>query len=91
MSYEHAAHLLNPLRKFILSPKKLVKRLELRENSKVLELGPGPGYFSLEIARSIPPQACLCGRFFIVLYQWIDEAVNEDPKPKNQDGRGITS
>ncbi len=53
-SYKHASHLLNPLRRLLLSPKKLVKRLELRTNSKVLELGPGPGYFSLEVARSIP-------------------------------------
>ncbi len=54
MSHEHALHLLNPLRMLILSPKKLAKRLELRKESKVLELGPGPGYFSLEVARSIP-------------------------------------
>jgi len=54
MSHEHASHLLNPLRKLILSPKKLAKRLDLRKDSKVLELGPGPGYFSLEVARSIP-------------------------------------
>jgi len=54
MPHERASHLLNPLRKLILSPKKLVKRLELRKDAKVLELGPGPGYFSLEVARSIP-------------------------------------
>jgi ubiquinone/menaquinone biosynthesis C-methylase UbiE len=54
MPYERAAHLLNPLRRLILSPPKLVKRLALQENSKVLELGPGPGYFSSEIAGSIP-------------------------------------
>ncbi len=54
MSYQHASHLLNPLRRLILSPKQLAKRLDLREDSKVLELGPGPGYFSLEVARSIP-------------------------------------
>jgi len=54
MPYEHASHLLNPLRKLILSSKKLAKRLELRKDAKVLELGPGPGYFSLEVARSIP-------------------------------------
>lgn len=54
MSYEQAGHLLNPLRKLILSPRKLVRRLDLRDDFKVLELGPGPGFFSLEIARSIP-------------------------------------
>lgn len=53
-SYKHASHLLNPLRRLFLSPKKLAGRLELRRDSKVLELGPGPGYFSLEVARRIP-------------------------------------
>ena len=54
MSYQEAAHLLNPLRKFLLSPKKLVRRLHLRQDAKVLEIGPGPGFYSGEIARSIP-------------------------------------
>jgi len=42
------------LRRFILSPAKLVERLELNEASRVLELGPGPGYFSVNVACSIP-------------------------------------
>ena len=54
MSYERAPQLLNPLRNLILSPKALVKRLDLRTDLQVLEVGPGPGYFSPEIARSIP-------------------------------------
>lgn len=54
MSYERASHLLHPLRKLILSPRKLVQRLDLQKDSKVLELGPGPGYFSLEVARHVP-------------------------------------
>ncbi len=54
MPPNHASHLLNPLRKLILSPKKLVTRLDLQPDAKVMELGPGPGYFSLEVARSIP-------------------------------------
>jgi len=52
--YKEASHLLNPLRRLFLSPKTLVKRLYLQKDSKVLELGPGPGYFSLEVAHSIP-------------------------------------
>jgi len=43
-----------PLRRFILSPKKLADRLHLKEDFKVLEIGPGPGYFSVEVARRIP-------------------------------------
>jgi len=54
MPHTEARHLLNPLRKLILSPKRLVRRLNLRPDSRVLELGPGPGYFSPKVARSIP-------------------------------------
>jgi ubiquinone/menaquinone biosynthesis C-methylase UbiE len=42
------------LRRFILSPERLAERLELREAARVLELGPGPGYFSRAVARRIP-------------------------------------
>lgn len=54
MPYTEAHHLLNPLRKLVLSPKKLVSRLDLKPDSRVLELGPGPGYFSPEVAQSLP-------------------------------------
>lgn len=54
MPYTEAHHLLNPLRGLILSPGKLVRRLNLKPDAQVLELGPGPGYFSPEVARSIP-------------------------------------
>jgi ubiquinone/menaquinone biosynthesis C-methylase UbiE len=43
-----------PLRRAISSPKRLVERLPLRENSSVLEVGPGSGYFSVELARHLP-------------------------------------
>jgi ubiquinone/menaquinone biosynthesis C-methylase UbiE len=42
------------LRRFILSPERLVERLELDEAARVLELGPGPGYFSRAVARRVP-------------------------------------
>ena len=45
--------LLIPLRNIILSPKKLISRLDLKEDSSVLEIGPGPGYFSLKIAEKL--------------------------------------
>jgi uncharacterized protein len=43
-----------PLRKLILSPRKLSDRLHLKADARVLEIGPGPGYFSKEVARRIP-------------------------------------
>jgi len=42
------------LRRFIISPERLADRLELKEASRVLELGPGPGYFSKAVACRIP-------------------------------------
>ena len=54
MPYTKARHLLNPLRSLVLSPKKLVSRLSLKPDSRVLELGPGPGYFSPTVASALP-------------------------------------
>lgn len=51
--YELAFTLLIPVRNIFLSPKQLVKRLELRDDLQVMEVGPGPGYFSLEIAKRL--------------------------------------
>jgi len=42
------------VRKLILSPKELANRLHFKEDSKVLELGCGSGYFSVEIAKRLP-------------------------------------
>lgn len=46
--------LLIPLRNIFLSPKKLIQRLQLKPDHQVLEVGPGPGYFSLPVARALP-------------------------------------
>ncbi len=54
MPYTKAGHLLNPLRILLQSPKKMLDKLELKKDSTVLELGCGPGYFSIELARAIP-------------------------------------
>lgn len=51
---KYAFTLLFPGRKLILSPKKLVDQLQPRNDSTILEIGPGPGFFSLEVARSVP-------------------------------------
>ncbi len=43
-----------PLRRLILSPERLAERLHLEEDARVLEVGPGPGYFSVEMAKRVP-------------------------------------
>lgn len=43
--------LLIPARNLFLSPKQLISRLHLNRDSTVLEVGPGPGYFSTHIAK----------------------------------------
>lgn len=54
-TYPHqlAFLLLIPLRSLLLSPRTLAARLHLGVNARVLELGPGPGFFSVEIARRL--------------------------------------
>lgn len=49
--FKYAFTLLIPLRNIFLSPKKLIEKLELEEDFTVLEIGPGPGYFSEHIAK----------------------------------------
>lgn len=43
-----------PWRRLVLSPQVLASRLSLRPDFSVLELGPGSGYYSIEVARRIP-------------------------------------
>ena len=52
--HQMAFTLLIPLRNFFLSPRQLISRLGLKENYSVLEVGPGPGYFSPHVARAVP-------------------------------------
>jgi ubiquinone/menaquinone biosynthesis C-methylase UbiE len=49
--HQWAFTLLIPLRNIILSPTKLIKRMGLTPEMQVLEVGSGPGYFSLPIAK----------------------------------------
>ena len=46
--------LLFPLRRIVFSPEKLVRHLHLTRTSRVLEVGPGPGFFSIDVAQAIP-------------------------------------
>jgi len=50
---KYAFTLLLPFRNIFLSPNKLIKRLDLREDYNVLEIGPGPGYFSVKVAKEL--------------------------------------
>ena len=45
--------LLFPLRNIFLSPKRLINRLGIQEDSVVLEVGSGPGFFSVPIAKKL--------------------------------------
>ena len=42
------------LRRLILKPETLVRQMALEPHERVLELGPGPGYFSPAVARALP-------------------------------------
>jgi ubiquinone/menaquinone biosynthesis C-methylase UbiE len=44
----------NPVRRLLVNPRRLIDRLELTGVEQVLELGPGPGLFSAEIAGRLP-------------------------------------
>lgn len=44
----------NPVRRFLITPEQFADRLSLGTASRVLEIGPGSGYFSVELARRVP-------------------------------------
>jgi ubiquinone/menaquinone biosynthesis C-methylase UbiE len=52
--HELAAILLIPLRRIVLSPEKLIPHLHLVRTSRILEVGPGPGFFSVDVAQAVP-------------------------------------
>lgn len=53
--YPHQAAFLldNPVRRLFTNPRDTVDQLELTPTDQVLELGPGPGFYSLELAREL--------------------------------------
>ena len=50
---KYAFTLLIPFRNIFLSPNKLIQRLDLKAEHIVLEIGPGPGYFSANTAKTL--------------------------------------
>jgi ubiquinone/menaquinone biosynthesis C-methylase UbiE len=51
--YQAAFLLNNPIRRTLLKPARIIDKVGLTGSERVLELGPGPGYFSVEIARRL--------------------------------------
>ncbi len=51
---EYAHWLINPLRNLILPARRLARLLHLKVSDQVLEIGPGPGYFSPAVALAVP-------------------------------------
>ncbi len=49
-----ARTLLNPLRRIVQSPRTTVARIGLERSMRVLELGCGPGYFTVDLASAVP-------------------------------------
>lgn len=49
--FHWAFTLLLPFRSLIFSAKELIRRLDISDDAKVLEVGPGPGFFSVPLAR----------------------------------------
>lgn len=45
----------NPVRKLLADPNWIADRLDLTGSERLLEVGPGPGFFSVELARRLPP------------------------------------
>jgi len=43
----------NPIRRALVKPARIIDKLRLAGSERVLELGPGPGFFSVEIARRL--------------------------------------
>jgi ubiquinone/menaquinone biosynthesis C-methylase UbiE len=69
--HEAAWTLLNPLRALVLSPSKLLARLQLAETMTVLEIGPGPGYFSPAVAGAVSQGKLL---LFDIQQEMLDKA-----------------
>ncbi|OBK49693.1 class I SAM-dependent methyltransferase [Mycobacterium sp. 1081908.1] len=51
--HQAAIMLNNPLRRVMMKPAGIIERLGLNGTERVLEIGPGPGFFSVEIAKRL--------------------------------------
>ncbi|OGB92633.1 MAG: hypothetical protein A3G35_11555 [candidate division NC10 bacterium RIFCSPLOWO2_12_FULL_66_18] len=64
--FEHAALLESPLRQLFASPRRVFAALDLKPAERVLEIGAGIGYYSLEATRRIGSS----GRLICLDIQW---------------------
>ena len=55
----NAPALLNPARRIIQRPEQAIAEFGIRPGDRVLELGPGPGYFTPHAARAVSPSGCI--------------------------------
>jgi ubiquinone/menaquinone biosynthesis C-methylase UbiE len=55
----NASALLNPMRRLIQRPEQAICDFGLETGDRVLELGPGPGYFTPHAARAVSPDGCV--------------------------------
>lgn len=49
----------NQIRRKVQSPRKIADRLDLRDGMKVLEVGPGPGTFTIEVGIRVAPRGAV--------------------------------
>jgi ubiquinone/menaquinone biosynthesis C-methylase UbiE len=54
-----ASSLLHPARRLIQPPDAIVRAVDIAAGQRVLEVGPGPGYFTLEAARAVGDDGCV--------------------------------
>ena len=54
-SADRADDLLNPLRSVFLPASRTLRHFDLRPGHTVLELGPGPGFYTIEASRTVGP------------------------------------
>jgi SAM-dependent methyltransferase len=55
MPASQAAHLLNPARGLLHPARRRLEDLRVKPGDTVLEIGPGPGYFTVEAGRTVGP------------------------------------
>jgi SAM-dependent methyltransferase len=51
----------NPIRRKLLSPKRVLDYLGIQEGMKILEVGPGSGFFTFELAEYAGPSGHVYG------------------------------
>jgi SAM-dependent methyltransferase len=83
--------LLSPQRSLLHPVDEMVRSFRVREGDTVLELGPGPGYFSIEASRAVGPRGrVLCvdvqPGMVSILRERLDEARAVNARPVVGDG-----